>query len=158
MSCYLRLNLTRAASERLLADWPFGRRRRPIQATLSAEKKPWRTVGINVLVSDAVDDFATQLVDARRFLRRHAHTIATAMRSRGVTSGCLDFGVEDAIDGGRGPAVVMYFRFSPALIELAASARLDLEFSIYPAAVPEKKGKSGSQRLTRKSAARVADR
>lgn len=131
-----------------MADWPFGRRRRPIAAAF-----PTKTVGVNVRVSDSVDDFSGQRSDARRFLRRYATTIAALMKSRGVRSACLDFGVADAIDGGRGPAVAMFFRFSPELIELAARARLDLEFSVYPApALPKKR------RPSRKSAARAAGR
>ena len=153
MACYVRFNLTAAAAQALSADWPFGARRRPIVATLFERKMATRTVGINVLVSDAVDDFGAQLTDARRFLRRHAHAIAELMGTKGLKSACIDFGVADAIDGGRGPAAVMFFRFSPELIALTARAGLDLEFSVYPAAAPPKK-----RRSTRKSAGRAKAR
>jgi len=154
MACFLRFQLAPAAADRLLADWPFGRRRRPIAASLRVRDTPKKTVGVNVRVSDAgFDAFSDQLSDARRFLRRDATTIAALVRSRGVRSACLDFGVADTIDGGRGPAVAMFFRFSPELIELVARARLDLEFSVYPAAALRKKRKP-----SRKPAGRAAGR
>lgn len=59
------------------------------------------------------------------------------LATRGVYGGCLDFGVADRIDGGRGPAAAMFFGFPEDLVALAAEAGLALELSIYPSDLSE---------------------
>ena len=132
MAVYLRISAQRAAGERLLDARPFGRRSM-WEAGLRAERGKGPRIGINLKVSArGFEDFRGQLRDAVRFLRRHRDAIRRVLGTPGVRSAVLDFGVEDLIDGGRGPAAAMCFTFPKNLTALAGEAGLSLELSIYP--------------------------
>ena len=102
---------------------------------MRAERGKGPRIGINLQVSDRkFEDFRGQVGDAVRFLRRHRDAIRDVLGTPGVRSASLDFGVEDLIGGGHGPAAAMYFNFPKNLTALAGDAGLSLELSIYPSA------------------------
>jgi hypothetical protein len=76
-------------------------------------------------------DYAGQLADARWFLKRYRRQLGAVMVTRGVYRACLDFGVADEIDGGRGPQVAM-FHFPADFVSVAGALGLSLELSIHP--------------------------
>jgi hypothetical protein len=111
---------------------PFGRRAM-CEGGGPSERGRGRWIGLNLSVSERdFQDFGGQLADARRFLGRHDAKLRSLLGTSGVRSALLDFGVSDEIDGGRGPAVIMSFRFPAGLVAMAAGLGVDLELSIYP--------------------------
>jgi len=135
MACMLRVSVRRALGEELLAARPFGRREM-VEGGGPRErgKGPW--MGLNIRV-DALDErgwlrFRGQVASARRFLRRYDKPLRALTGDARFSTGGLDFGVGDAIDGGRGPAAVSFYRLPADLLAMAGDLGLDVELSIYP--------------------------
>ncbi len=90
-------------------------------------------MGLNLRVSErGFQDFRGQLADAKRFLRGYGPRLHVLLQTPSVKRASLDFGVSDEIDGGRGPAVIMYFVLPRDLVLRAAGLGIALELSIYP--------------------------
>ncbi|MDO8654378.1 MAG: hypothetical protein Q7R66_19580 [Undibacterium sp.] len=85
--------------------------------------------GVNFLASEAgLDDFATQVKDALAFLEESVALVAKMARFTGVQIAVLDFGISRS-DG----STAQFCHLPPRLVQLAASAMLALEISLYAA-------------------------
>jgi hypothetical protein len=83
--------------------------------------------GVSFVASDAdFDEFERQLTDATEFLETHASEVASMAATPGVKLATLDFGVSLYED-----SVAQFCSFPPKFVQLAASAGLGLEVSIY---------------------------
>jgi hypothetical protein len=80
---------------------------------------------MTVVVSEASDDFAQQVVDAIEFLRLKRPELLLLDASHGLDGISLDFGVS------RKKGFLQSHFFPPELIHLAGEFRIALEVSIY---------------------------
>jgi hypothetical protein len=90
-----------------------------------AESRTWDTSGITIVVSEASDDFAQQVIDAIEFLKSHRVDILSLQKSKGLEEIGLDFGVNRRND------FLQSYLFPAELIRLAGEFSMDLEVSIY---------------------------
>jgi hypothetical protein len=85
----------------------------------------WETSGLTVVVSEATDDFAQQILDALAFLNSNASELRRLQTNVGLDGLSLDFGVN------RKNGFLQSHLFPPELISLAAECSMALEVSIY---------------------------
>lgn len=96
--------------------------------------------GCNIEVSRRDrDDFAGQIRDAVRFLRKHTAAVRRLRAFPGVDEACLDFGVD------KKDAIVYWEHFPEELIVLAGRCRLSLELTHYPPLQSKRKTKKLQQ-------------
>lgn len=83
--------------------------------------------GVSFVASEAdLDEIACQLTDATVFLEMHGAEIASMAETPGVQFATLDFGVSLYED-----SIALFCSIPPKLVQLAASAGLGLEVSVY---------------------------
>ena len=90
-----------------------------------SESQTWDASGLTLVVSEASDDFAQQVVDAIEFLKTNREEILRLKDSKGLEGIGLDFGVY------RKDGFLQSHLFPPALVCLAGELSLALEVSIY---------------------------
>lgn len=90
-----------------------------------SEGRLWETSGLTVVISEASDNFAQQIVDAIEFLKAHGPELQRLQNSLGIAGLSLDFGVN------RKNGFLQNQRFSSELVSLAARYSMALEVSIY---------------------------
>ena len=97
----------------------------------SAEGKPYKRSGLNVLVSDGeFNCLETQIIEALSFLRKHEEEIDRLGQFPGVENICLDFAVAYR------DSFIQNESFPPELIRLAGRLGLGIELSIFQATEP----------------------
>ena len=94
-----------------------------------SESSTWDTSGITVVVSEASDDFAKQVVDAIEFLKAKRTELLWLQGSAGLEGMSLDFGVN------RRNGFLQSHAFPPELARLAGELSMALELSIYGTAL-----------------------
>ena len=90
-----------------------------------SESSTWDTSGITVVVSEAADDFAQQVVDAIEFLKARRTELPGLQGSAGLEGMSLDFGVN------RKDGFLQSHTFPRELTRLAGELSMALELSIY---------------------------
>lgn len=132
MACMLRLSVRRSLGETILEARPFGRREM-FEGGGPDERGKGTRMGLDITIGDREwFDFRGQRSSASRFPRRYEKPLRLLTADARCHSAGLDFGVGDAIDGGRGPAVISYYRLPADLVTAAGELSLHLEVSIYP--------------------------
>ena len=87
--------------------------------------------GFTVTVSEADDDFSSQVEDAMRFLVDNDTELRRLQNTPGIQNMALDFGISSHLEK---PGVAAQCNcFPPRLIRLAADLNMALELSFYPA-------------------------
>jgi hypothetical protein len=146
MSCMLRVEADGDAGRVLLESRLFGSHRF-IEAHLGKRRRGRTSLNMCISSRDFWS-FRAQVSDTVRFLGRYSSQLAALMTQPGVVSASLDFGVADAIDGGRGHAVAMFFVMPETLVVAAAALGFGLELSVYPV---KQTGRTASRRGGRRS-------
>ena len=128
MSCMLRISGEALDVEAMLLH----RRFVPYRTWLKGEERTFKGKfhcdnGVSFVVSDAdFDEVARQLAEATEFLGTKAAEVGSMATAPGVQSAALDFGVSMYED-----SAALFCSFPPGFVQLAASAGLGLEVSVY---------------------------
>lgn len=90
-----------------------------------SESRTWDTSSITVVISEASDGFAQEIVQALAFLKSNRGEMLRLQNSEGLERMSLDFGVD------RRNGFLQSHFFPPELVRLAGEFSMALEVSIY---------------------------